>query len=341
MIYKDMKTPSDNMKLTNTEISQLIREQDEKLYKAEADKAAKAESIANREREVYYAESQSIFIEQATKTKNRMEFLQNVKEGFVTECIMKLYKASVTSPMTKRESVIARNLVTRFVKENGAGDLLNTFSTKNYLLSEFARICYNAYDKVVETCTPFDTATNNSITNSIKGTTIDNHPSDAKEWDLPKNVVDDFYKDLTTVDCTDASKLIKDRVADAVQSFIDSNAAAKLEYEDIISQAQEKINNAKDETIAEEYSMIAKRKINEMKITRPKNVLNLMVESLTRKVLTDDSYKERYVTEGTTVNMEAVVDDTRLIYTMLEMVSTTRMVNVDEDYIKSYLKSLV
>ena len=64
-----------------------------------------------------------------------------------------------------------------------------------------------------------------------------------------------------------------------------------------------------------------------------------MVESLTRKSITDDRYKDRYVHEST-VDMESIVDDTRLIYTMLEMVNTTRMVNVDADFLTSYLETL-
>ena len=41
-----------------------------------------------------------------------------------------------------------------------------------------------------------------------------------------------------------------------------------------------------------------------------------------------------------TLNMNIVGEDTQLIYTMLEMINTTEMVNVDEEFIERYLESL-
>ncbi len=38
--------------------------------------------------------------------------------------------------------------------------------------------------------------------------------------------------------------------------------------------------------------------------------------------------------------MNNIVNDVQLIYTMLEMVNTTNMVNVDEDYMNKYIESL-
>ena len=40
------------------------------------------------------------------------------------------------------------------------------------------------------------------------------------------------------------------------------------------------------------------------------------------------------------VDMDAIVDSVQLIYTMLEMVNTTNMVNVDEKFINGYIQSL-
>ena len=40
------------------------------------------------------------------------------------------------------------------------------------------------------------------------------------------------------------------------------------------------------------------------------------------------------------IDMDAIVDSTKLIYTMLEMVNTTNMVNVDAKFIQDYLESI-
>lgn len=323
MLYT-MNKPSKNMLLSPTELSKMVREQDEELYAKEAEKSIREEAQYKRELESYYIENEERVRNDLISQRKRMDFLQNVKESFITECILKLYTESVVAPMTSNDKIIARNLVTRFVKENGAGDLINKFMmSNNRLLTEFGRISQKYYDKVVEASSKCD----------------DCNPGSVKEYDLPKPVVDDFYKDIADIDVTDASKMIKDRVADAVQQFIDDNSYAKMEYQDVIQQAQERIASAKDEAVIEEYSNMAKHKINEMKLTRPKNVFNVMVESLTRKVLTDDSYKSRFMNESK-VDMDAVVDSTQLIYTMLEMVNTTNMVNVDEKFINRYIQSL-
>lgn len=323
MIYSTMNKPSKNMRVSNSKLAEMIREQQLEDYNADQESKLKEQTAINRDKDQYSSYINDYISEQVINANNRAIFLQNVKEAFITECIMKLYTDSMTS-MNTRDKKIARNLVTRFVKENGAGDLINSFSTKNILLSEMSRITQKYYNKVIESC---DACSSEDGSNKLK------------EYNLDTTIKDDFYKELENIDTTDASKLIKDRVADSIQQFIDDNSYAKMEYEDVIQQAQEKIASAKDEATIDEYSYIAKRKINEMRSNKSKNIFNVMVESLTYKAITDDSYKANYVHESS-VSMDKIVEDTTLIYTMLEMVNTTNMVYVNEQFISDYIKSL-
>lgn len=328
-MYANMNKPSKNMLLSSFELTKMLREQQEEIYAADQEHAIREAGEYNRAIDSYYDGTQTGLQPTIKSRCNRIEFLQKVKESFISECLMKLYCESMITPMTNNDKIVARNLVNGFVKENGAGELINRFINSNSrLLTEFGRISQKYYSMVVEA----DMADTNTLSTS---TTI----GDVKEYDLPRPVIDDFYKDVADVDVTDASKMIKDRVADAVQQFVDSNACAKMDYEEVIQQAQEKIASAKDESYIEEYSNMAKHKINEMRRARTKNVFNLMVEALTNKVLTDDSYKARFMHESK-VDMDAIVDSTQLIYTMLEMVNTTNMVNVNEDFINRYIQSL-
>ena len=64
-----------------------------------------------------------------------------------------------------------------------------------------------------------------------------------------------------------------------------------------------------------------------------------MVESLAIKSFKDDKFKTKYINESA-LNMDNIVNDSMLIYQMLEMVNTTNMVNVDEDFMNNYIKSL-
>lgn len=321
MIYDNMRTPSKNMKISNQKINEMIMEQQEEIYAKDREKYIKEQRAADRDREEYYTQSQNYINNRVSSSYNRANFLSNVKEAFITECIFKLYKDSTLTPMTERDKTVARNMITGFVKENGAGNLITDFATKNILLSEMSRICTKYYDKVLE------------------GMDCKKDCNDDEKYSLDITIKDDFYSELNDLDTADASKLIKDRVANAIEEFIDTNSYAKMDYEDIISQAKDKIKAAKDDETIEEITNLAKRKINDKKLTRNKNIFNLMVESLTRKAITDDKYRVRYVNESK-VDIDSVVDDTQLVYTMLEMVNTTNMINIDEKFINNYINTL-
>lgn len=328
MVY-NMDKPSDNMLLSTYEIAQMQHEQQMKLYNEERDKKIAEQSAYNRDIQHYLEEVKECVEEEEEDINERCEKLNKVKEGFLSECLYKLFTESYATPMNKRDKIVARNLVNRFIIENGAGNLISSFATKNMLLSEFSRICTKYYDKVVESGY---TRKDNDECNDcyqIGGEVID--PA----------IVDDFYKELVDVDTDDATKLIKNRVADAISDFIDDNNANKIEYEDIINQAQDKVAaiDASDNKIAESYINMAKQTINEMKNTRDRNVFDYIVESLTKAVFKDDALKARFIHEAS-VDMDGIVGSAQIIYTMLEMVNTTNMANVNEEFITNYLSNL-
>lgn len=320
MIY-DMRYPSKNMLLPQSELCKMLREQEEEMEAKEIDKKASKKAKEEREKEERISKESEKIKNDAVSESNRAKFLSNVKEAFITECILKVYKESTLYPMSTRDANIAKNLVTKFVRENGANNIINNFATKNILLSEISRICTKYYNKVLEdckSCTP--------------------KPGEVKEYNLDTTIKDDFYNELDTLDTADASGLIKDRVSAAIQDFVDTNSAVKMEYQDVIDSAKSQIAKTDDEKIAEGYTNIAKNKMNNIKL-RDKSIFHVMVESLARKALTDDSYKRAYVKDAK-VDMDKIVEDAQLIYTMLEMTNTTCMVNVDENFLNRYVKSL-
>lgn len=327
MIYNMVK-PSNNMNLSNTKLAEMVREQQAALYNEENDKRIAEQAAIDRERASYYEN-----MIQREKTINdsinsRINMLAKVKEGFVAECLNKLFTESYGYPMTSSDKVIAKNLINKFITENGAGDIISSFATKNLVLSEFSRICSKYYNKVLEGCSK---SKKNECDQNLNGQISDQV--------IDQRVVDDFYKELEEVNVADASKAIKDRVADAISDFIDTNAANKVEYQDIIQQAQDKAAIVKDEEISESYIEMAKARINNMRATRERNVFGYMVESLTASAFKDEDLRARYIHEAT-VDMDGIVNSAQLIYTMLEMVNTMNMVNVNEKFISDYLSSL-
>ena len=325
MIFNTNKA-SKNMLLSASQLDYMYREQQAEIYNNERNKIIAEQAANERERETYFKEKNQYNEERINSGIERSNRLARIKEAFISECIYKLYCESISFPMTSRDKVIGRNLVNKFVIENGAGELIRSFATKNMILSEFSRISQKYYNKVIEGCNNKEECEN---TGKISDQLID------------QNIVDDFYKELEDVDVKDASKAIKDRVSDAITEFIDTNTANKLEYEEIIKTAQDKVSaiNSSDDVVAESYITMAKRKINEMKNTRDVNIFGYMVESLTTSVFKDESLKERFINEGA-VDMDGIVNSAQLIYTMLEMANTTNMVNVNEEFISTYISNL-
>lgn len=325
MIFNTNKA-TDNMLLSATQLDHMYKEQQAELYNQEQNKIMAEQAAVERERNAYLEQHNQYIEDRLNSGAARSERMTKIKEAFISECIYKLYSESVAFPMTSRDKIIARNLVNKFVIENGAGNLISSFATENMILSEFSRISQKYYNRVLEGCDKHeDCELTGQISNQL----------------IAQDVVDDFYKELEDIDVRDASKAIKDRVADAINDFIDINTANKIEYEEIIKQAQDKVAaiNGADDVVAESYLSMARRKINEMKNTRDMNVFNYMVEALTTSVLKDNDLKTQFVNEGT-VDMDGIVNSAQLIYTMLEMVNTTNMVNVNEEFVDRYLTNL-
>ena len=324
MVYADYNKPSKNMNIPQRQITEMTRMQQEEIYKALEDRLLAEQARAEREREANANWLQEYAENQIIGRNNRVTFLENVKSGFLSEAMSKLYKESF-GVMTKRDRITAKNLINTFINEQGAGELLNRFKYQNILVAEMARIVQEHYDMVVESITCDDDECN--------------IPGRAKELHLDKTIVDDFYKDLVDLDTTEASKLIKDKVTDAMTEFIDQNTQNKLDFEEIINTAKEKITDLKEESAVESTMNEAKRQINEMKRTRHKNIFHYMVEAISKEAFKDiNGVGKQYIHESK-VDMDGVVNSAKLIYTMLEMLNTTEMVS--KDYIQTYIENLV
>lgn len=296
-----------------------VHEQQVRIYNDQqtaAELKAKVESINE-----YAEELKDTMINAAKNKSNRSAYLETVRCALLSECMMKLYKESYGAPMIKSDTVFARNMINNFIKENGSIRLMSDWATKNYVLSEFSRICTKHYNRLLETC--------DEIFN----------PEDCPQIRLTSDIGMDFFSDLEDLDTIEVSKMIRDKVADAMTEFVDNNLSSRLEYEDLLNTAKDQASTATTEEAAASILNAAQRKINEAERIRPKNVFNYMVESLVKSSFKDEALKAKFINE-TTVDMEAIVESVKLMYTMLEMVNTTNMVNVDGEYIKRYLQSL-
>lgn len=322
MEYKFNK-PTDNMMRVRTNRFGLMRQAYSEQFEKESEEAAINESATKYgQLEANKIVSESARMRMVDNT-NRTEFLSNVKKSLLSECMFKLFKESSVTPLTKKDKVVATNLINNFINENGVSELLRNFKTKNFLLSEMNRITNKYYQKVLESC---DKAEEECY----------------EKYSVDPDIKDDFYEELEDLDSSDASKLIKERVADAMDEFIDDNMSNKMDYEDIIKSAKDKMDTMKDEDMMDECANRAFVEVNTMKHNRTKNIFNCMVEKLAKSAYTNDSIHEAYFNESTnTIDMESVVNSCQLMYTMLEMVNTTNMIQpITAEKLNKYLDTL-
>lgn len=322
-----MNKPSENMLKPVGEIAEMQRQYDAEILKQDEQKRAMAESAVEREYSEYVKEQTDRMREQLNAGRNRRETLSNLKNGLMVECFLKLFAESAVGPMTSHDKTIARRLASNFIKENGVNNLLIDFRTKNVVLSEFARIVNKYYDRAVtESCGEED------------GPALGN---DVKECNLDQTLVDDFFKDLEDVDTDVVTKMINARVSDAINQFIDYNTAAKMEYQDILQAAKDKVdtNNMTEEAAVSVLNR-AKAAVRENKHNRSYSIFHQMVKSLTENAFKNDSLKAQYVNESGAVDMDSIVNDAALIYTMLEICNTTNAVSIDEKYLNEYVSAL-
>ena len=203
-MYKNFDKPSDNMLISDREADRMFYESQQEYFRkqkeAEDRKRIAIENQINEQNEYFLNRE----LEMDEYINKRNSFIESVKNSLLSECLMKIYKDSSVAPLTESDKVIVNKLINNFIIENGADNLLDNFATKNLLLSEVNRITNKYYNAIIEKC---------DECNDDKG----------KEFIIDKTIKDEFLDELKDLDTIDASKLIKDRVADAITEFINSN----------------------------------------------------------------------------------------------------------------------
>lgn len=251
--------------------------------------------------------------------KRYSEFITSVKEEFLAECIYSVFNESLNifDRNSKKQELVKKALVKNFIQEQGVNKLLSKFRTKNALLSEFALIVDNAIASVTET-------TNAQNINS---------------WTVDTDIKDRFTADLKNCNSKEAIVTITDRVADAETEFVNDNMRRKLEIDDIMQSKKEKLDamEGKPEEVKESVAASYDRKIKAIKNRHVTSIYQIVAESMTKNALSDESLRPIYIKEGN-LDMDTILEDAGIIYTFLETLSTTEM--VDEAYINKFVNEI-
>ena len=167
----------------------------------------------------------------------------------------------------------------------------------------------------------------------------------------PENYDNEVLKDLDKEDdVKKAVAVIRQRVADAEETFIKNNAKDKEQINDLLNKISnnvktveelDKKNDSKDTTVETEESVrMVKRKISEMTNNRPLTIYEKVARYTNRNILRNSDQLDNYINESGSLDMNSVMETSKVIYSFLETLNTIQIVKIDENYIKEFLENM-
>lgn len=318
-IYK--RTPKTNAQ-ARLEYLKSMQEQTIPLYE---NKPVEQEvSLSDRIFEINKARNQAF--------KEQYEYLDEAQSVLLSNALF----YSILNPVLEEfgasthEKNIGAGIITNFIQEQNIPELLEDWKHKSIYLAEIA----NAVDKHT-----------NNYKNRISKLNSNNNDYQIEDEEINNLIFD--TKDIIPKDIT---KLISDRVEDSVDQFIDTAKKNKFEIKKIYDKAKEKIDKAKAsenidmtsddiQQIQNEAVSFAKKKEREI-LEQNTNVFGYMINSVMKSIHEDKVLKESYSNEYNNLNFNDIINDTRVIYSMLEAFNTLNIITVNENYLYNTLKEM-
>lgn len=319
-IYK--RTPKTNAQ-ARLEYLKSMQEQTIPLYE---NKPVEQEvSLSDRIFEINKARNQAF--------KEQYEYLDEAQSVLLTNALF----YSILNPVLEEfgasthEKNVGAGIITNFIQEQNIPELLEDWKHKSIYLAEIA----NAVDK---------------HTNNYKNR-ISKLNSNNNDYQIEDEEINDLIFDTKDIIPKDITKLISDRVEDSVDQFIDTAKKNKFEIKKIYDKAKEKIDKAKAsenidmtsddiQQIQNEAVSFAKKKEREI-LEQNTNVFGYMINSVMKSIHEDKVLKESYSNEYNNLNFNDIVNDTRVIYSMLEAFNTLNIITVNENYLYNTLKEMI
>ena len=260
------------------------------------------------------------------KIDNFYTYKADVKKTLLTEALGRIYKGSIFH-ITDREAALCDSLLGSYIESTGVDTILKNmrFSKSGLLVS-----IYEAEQEA------FDDITKDANAEDVTSQTID-----------PK-AIEDFWDNIDkNNDIDDVTNMIRLRVSNAEEDFVNKNQADKEDIKTILKDTAERVQNAKasndndySEAVEESEMRIAKDKIYNIQHESYHNVFDRMVRNISEAVLKDQVIKEQFSLDNGRLDMDKIVESARCMYTLLEMVSSLKIEKVDSEYIEAALKSI-
>ena len=162
----------------------------------------------------------------------------------------------------------------------------------------------------------------------------------------PENYDNKVIEDLDKEeDVQKAVALIRQRVADAEETFIKNNAKDKEQINALLGKISDNIKTVEDmsdkdkeegkDAAAQENVRMAKRSINDITNSRPLSIMEMFARNLNRDIIKDEALKENYIEEDGSLDIATIVESAKVLYGFLETLNTIQLKKIDSKYIES------
>ena len=254
------------------------------------------------------------------------QYKEDVKKTLLTEALIRIYEGSIYH-INNREKVICEALIGNYINEMGVNPLLRKMKfSESGLLIDIQDKVNQYYHKITEGADPQDLDTQ-----TIK-------PED----------IEAFWKDIDkTNDVEDITNLIRERVSNAEEEFVNKNQEDKEDVKTVLKNTAERVELAKksndndySEAVEESETRLAKQKIYEIQHEGYRSVFDRMVHKISEAAVKNPNARKNFIQENGRLDMDSIVESARCMYTLLEMISTLQIEKVDEQYITDTLKSI-
>lgn len=149
-------------------------------------------------------------------------------------------------------------------------------------------------------------------------------------------------------DVQKAVELIRNRIADAEETFIKNNAEDKKKIDELLGKISDNIKTVEDmnnsdsaeSKIAQESASINRRRIKNITANRPLSVFEKMTRTLSCNMMKNNSNKKNYLEENNKLDFVSVIEASKVMYGFLETINTLQLEKVDCNYIVNILDNM-
>ena len=258
-------------------------------------------------------------IKESANIKSRSEFQPEITQHLVSEAIAFPFRqVAKREKFNEQQLNLGLKLIDQFVQEEGAYNILENMRHGTVVTSLYASYIDECVESLMETCRK-----------ECKGKDIE---EDNLCYIFDKEHSEKFIDSLSSSTPNKLAEIIGDRVTTSVTSFINKQQDDQNQVKDILNNARDKIVSSKEADFAESVNMSAKRKINQI-YRENTNIFGCMVKDFSKSVLLEQEQFGEYIREENKIDFARLINDTQVMYTVMETVNTCGFMKIDKDYL--------